>query len=161
MLNMFQDVFHFGNLSFLSSKTMKDYNVDVSENFYSISNMFSLPSVERRTPTPLFPLALVLYLILDNLCFIYFNNLLCCNRNLPFCCIVVAFCPNNHEVHIYKFFGEKWERIHVLQKVYCLCLLLNIFHHLLRTLATLLLFQAYSFVFFFLEMFMVVDFDCE
>ncbi|XP_042393826.1 actin-related protein 2/3 complex subunit 1A-like [Zingiber officinale] len=29
---------------------------------------------------------------------------------------MVAFCPNNHEVHIYKFFGEKWERIHVLQK---------------------------------------------
>ncbi|KAJ8509944.1 hypothetical protein OPV22_000378 [Ensete ventricosum] len=29
---------------------------------------------------------------------------------------MVAFCPNNHEVHIYKLFGEKWERVHLLQK---------------------------------------------
>lgn len=30
---------------------------------------------------------------------------------------VVAFCPNNSEVHIYKLFGEKWEKMHVLSKV--------------------------------------------
>lgn len=31
--------------------------------------------------------------------------------------VVIAFCPNNHEVHIYKLLEEKWEKIHVLQKV--------------------------------------------
>lgn len=30
---------------------------------------------------------------------------------------VVAFCPNNNEVHIYKLIQEKWEKLHVLQKV--------------------------------------------
>ncbi|KAJ3672157.1 hypothetical protein LUZ60_006878 [Juncus effusus] len=29
---------------------------------------------------------------------------------------MVAFCPNNSEVHIYKLFGEKWEKLHVLSK---------------------------------------------
>ncbi|CAD6248975.1 unnamed protein product [Miscanthus lutarioriparius] len=29
---------------------------------------------------------------------------------------VIAFCPNNHEVHIYKFFTDKWEKLHVLSK---------------------------------------------
>ncbi|KAL3848707.1 hypothetical protein ACJIZ3_010589 [Penstemon smallii] len=29
---------------------------------------------------------------------------------------MVAFCPNNNEVHIYKLLEEKWEKIHVLQK---------------------------------------------
>lgn len=32
--------------------------------------------------------------------------------------LVVAFCPNNNEVHIYKFIRDKWERAHVLQKVH-------------------------------------------
>ncbi|THG12941.1 hypothetical protein TEA_014564 [Camellia sinensis var. sinensis] len=30
--------------------------------------------------------------------------------------IVISFCPNNNEVHIYRIVEEKWERIHVLQK---------------------------------------------
>lgn len=30
---------------------------------------------------------------------------------------VIALCPNNNEVHIYKEVDENWERIHVLQKV--------------------------------------------
>ncbi|KAF3335470.1 actin-related protein 2/3 complex subunit 1B-like protein [Carex littledalei] len=29
---------------------------------------------------------------------------------------MVAFCPNNSEVHIYKLFGDKWEKMHVLSK---------------------------------------------
>ncbi|CAH1415809.1 unnamed protein product [Lactuca virosa] len=29
---------------------------------------------------------------------------------------MIALCPNNHEVHIYKSVEENWERIHVLQK---------------------------------------------
>ncbi|KAM0048813.1 putative transcription factor WD40-like family [Helianthus debilis subsp. tardiflorus] len=29
---------------------------------------------------------------------------------------VLALCPNNNEVHIYKLVEESWERIHVLQK---------------------------------------------
>ncbi|AQK76201.1 Actin-related protein 2/3 complex subunit 1A [Zea mays] len=29
---------------------------------------------------------------------------------------MIAFCPNNHEVHIYKFFTDKWEKLHVLSK---------------------------------------------
>uniref|UniRef100_A0A1D1XKN6 Actin-related protein 2/3 complex subunit n=1 Tax=Anthurium amnicola TaxID=1678845 RepID=A0A1D1XKN6_9ARAE len=29
---------------------------------------------------------------------------------------MVAFCPNNNEVHIYKFTMDKWERAHVLKK---------------------------------------------
>lgn len=33
------------------------------------------------------------------------------------CFIVVAFCPNNNEVHIYKSLQDNWERVHVLQKV--------------------------------------------
>lgn len=43
--------------------------------------------------------------------------------NLEFDCknfsslLVIAFCPNNHEVHIYKFFTDKWEKLHVLSKV--------------------------------------------
>ena len=32
-------------------------------------------------------------------------------------CAVIAFCPNNNEVHIYKFFTDKWEKLHVLSKV--------------------------------------------
>ncbi|KAA3479910.1 actin-related protein 2/3 complex subunit 1A-like isoform X3 [Gossypium australe] len=31
-------------------------------------------------------------------------------------CFVVAFCPNNNEVHIYKLVNDKWEKVHVLQK---------------------------------------------
>ncbi|CAH8301853.1 unnamed protein product [Eruca vesicaria subsp. sativa] len=30
---------------------------------------------------------------------------------------VVAFCPNNNEVHIYKSSQDQWERLHVLEKV--------------------------------------------
>lgn len=30
---------------------------------------------------------------------------------------VVALCPNNNEVHIYRLLEDKWERLHVLQKV--------------------------------------------
>jgi actin related protein 2/3 complex subunit 1A/1B len=30
---------------------------------------------------------------------------------------MIAFCPNNNEVHIYKFFTDKWEKLHVLSKV--------------------------------------------
>lgn len=30
---------------------------------------------------------------------------------------VVAFCPNNNEVHIYRCLPDKWEKHHVLQKV--------------------------------------------
>ncbi|XP_059663308.1 actin-related protein 2/3 complex subunit 1A-like isoform X1 [Cornus florida] len=29
---------------------------------------------------------------------------------------MIAFCPNNNEVHIYQLLEEKWERIHILQK---------------------------------------------
>ncbi|KAG8072922.1 hypothetical protein GUJ93_ZPchr0006g44222 [Zizania palustris] len=29
---------------------------------------------------------------------------------------MVAFCPNNNEVHIYKFITDKWEKLHVLSK---------------------------------------------
>ncbi|XVF58554.1 hypothetical protein PTKIN_Ptkin07bG0075500 [Pterospermum kingtungense] len=29
---------------------------------------------------------------------------------------MIAFCPNNNEVHIYKLFEDKWEKVHVLQK---------------------------------------------
>ncbi|CAA0823897.1 Actin-related protein 2/3 complex subunit 1A [Striga hermonthica] len=29
---------------------------------------------------------------------------------------MIAFCPNNNEVHIYQLLGGKWEKIHVLQK---------------------------------------------
>ncbi|KAJ0113242.1 hypothetical protein Patl1_02649 [Pistacia atlantica] len=29
---------------------------------------------------------------------------------------MVALCPNNNEVHIYKQFQDKWEKLHVLQK---------------------------------------------
>ncbi|KAH7669657.1 Actin-related protein 2/3 complex subunit 1 protein [Dioscorea alata] len=29
---------------------------------------------------------------------------------------MVAFCPNNNEVHIYKLVREKWEKLHVLYK---------------------------------------------
>ncbi|KAL6564019.1 Actin-related protein 2/3 complex subunit 1A [Orobanche hederae] len=29
---------------------------------------------------------------------------------------MIAFCPNNTEVHIYTLLGGKWEKIHVLQK---------------------------------------------
>ncbi|KAM7524553.1 hypothetical protein LguiA_014455 [Lonicera macranthoides] len=29
---------------------------------------------------------------------------------------MIAFCPNNNEVHIYRLLEENWERIHVLQK---------------------------------------------
>ncbi|KAM7271641.1 hypothetical protein ACFE04_030855 [Oxalis oulophora] len=29
---------------------------------------------------------------------------------------MVAFCPNNNEVHIYRLFQDKWEKVHVLQK---------------------------------------------
>uniref|UniRef100_M8ARE0 Arp2/3 complex 41 kDa subunit n=1 Tax=Aegilops tauschii TaxID=37682 RepID=M8ARE0_AEGTA len=29
---------------------------------------------------------------------------------------VIAFCPNTTEVHIYKFFTDKWEKLHVLAK---------------------------------------------
>ncbi|XP_062220734.1 actin-related protein 2/3 complex subunit 1B-like [Phragmites australis] len=29
---------------------------------------------------------------------------------------MIAFCPNNNEVHIYKFFTDKWEKLHVLSK---------------------------------------------
>lgn len=29
---------------------------------------------------------------------------------------MIALCPNNNEVHIYKFVEENWERIHILQK---------------------------------------------
>ncbi|XP_058100961.1 actin-related protein 2/3 complex subunit 1B isoform X3 [Magnolia sinica] len=29
---------------------------------------------------------------------------------------MVAFCPNNNEVHIYRSLHDKWERVHVLQK---------------------------------------------
>ncbi|XP_022750780.1 actin-related protein 2/3 complex subunit 1A-like isoform X2 [Durio zibethinus] len=29
---------------------------------------------------------------------------------------MVAFCPNNNEVHIYKLLEDKWEKVHVLQK---------------------------------------------
>ncbi|GLT55979.1 hypothetical protein SLA2020_290560 [Shorea laevis] len=29
---------------------------------------------------------------------------------------MIAFCPNNNEVHIYKLMQEKWEKLHVLQK---------------------------------------------
>ncbi|KAL5767641.1 hypothetical protein ACOSQ2_014424 [Xanthoceras sorbifolium] len=29
---------------------------------------------------------------------------------------MVAFCPNNNEVHIYKMFQDKWEKLHVLKK---------------------------------------------
>ncbi|KAG8481448.1 hypothetical protein CXB51_026298 [Gossypium anomalum] len=29
---------------------------------------------------------------------------------------MVAFCPNNNEVHIYKLVNDKWEKVHVLQK---------------------------------------------
>lgn len=77
-----------------------------------------LPLIDKLLHIYFSYLALVLYSILNDLCFISFNNLLYSNHNLPFRCTVVAFCPNNHEVHIYKFFGEKWERIHVLQKVF-------------------------------------------
>lgn len=30
---------------------------------------------------------------------------------------VIALCPNNSEVHIYRLSDEKWEKVHVLQKV--------------------------------------------
>ncbi|XP_047080270.1 actin-related protein 2/3 complex subunit 1B-like [Lolium rigidum] len=29
---------------------------------------------------------------------------------------MIAFCPNNTEVHIYKFIADKWEKLHVLSK---------------------------------------------
>ncbi|KAE8662807.1 Actin-related protein 2/3 complex subunit 1A [Hibiscus syriacus] len=29
---------------------------------------------------------------------------------------MIAFCPNNNEVHIYKLLQDKWEKLHVLQK---------------------------------------------
>ncbi|KAL8133471.1 actin-related protein 2/3 complex subunit 1A-like [Apium graveolens] len=29
---------------------------------------------------------------------------------------MIAFCPNNNEVHIYRLLQEKWEKMHVLQK---------------------------------------------
>uniref|UniRef100_A0A6N2MQN6 Actin-related protein 2/3 complex subunit n=1 Tax=Salix viminalis TaxID=40686 RepID=A0A6N2MQN6_SALVM len=29
---------------------------------------------------------------------------------------MIAFCPNNNEVHIYRLSQEKWEKVHVLQK---------------------------------------------
>ncbi|GJN22556.1 hypothetical protein PR202_gb10134 [Eleusine coracana subsp. coracana] len=29
---------------------------------------------------------------------------------------MIAFCPNNNEVHIFKFFTDKWEKLHVLSK---------------------------------------------
>ncbi|XP_054817503.1 actin-related protein 2/3 complex subunit 1A-like isoform X1 [Prosopis cineraria] len=29
---------------------------------------------------------------------------------------MIAFCPNNNEVHIYKLLEDKWEKAHVLQK---------------------------------------------
>ncbi|XP_058219413.1 actin-related protein 2/3 complex subunit 1A-like isoform X1 [Rhododendron vialii] len=29
---------------------------------------------------------------------------------------MIAFCPNNNEVHIHRLVEEKWERIHILQK---------------------------------------------
>ncbi|KAK2387339.1 Actin-related protein 2/3 complex subunit 1A [Trifolium repens] len=29
---------------------------------------------------------------------------------------MVAFCPNNNEVHIYRLVEDKWEKVHVLQK---------------------------------------------
>ncbi|XP_039026152.1 actin-related protein 2/3 complex subunit 1A-like [Hibiscus syriacus] len=29
---------------------------------------------------------------------------------------MIAFCPNNNEVHIYKLLQDKWEKVHVLQK---------------------------------------------
>ncbi|KAJ4873744.1 Actin-related protein 2/3 complex subunit 1B [Raphanus sativus] len=30
---------------------------------------------------------------------------------------MVAFCPNNNEVHIYKSSQDQWERLHVLEKI--------------------------------------------
>ncbi|KAA8525018.1 hypothetical protein F0562_011344 [Nyssa sinensis] len=36
------------------------------------------------------------------------------NNFTLFC--LIAFCPNNNEVHIYRLLEEKWERIHILQK---------------------------------------------
>ncbi|KAF7833547.1 actin-related protein 2/3 complex subunit 1B-like [Senna tora] len=36
--------------------------------------------------------------------------------NNIFSFVVVAFCPNNNEVHIYKLSEDKWEKVHVLQK---------------------------------------------
>lgn len=33
--------------------------------------------------------------------------------------VVLAFCPNNNEVHIYTLMQSKWEKLHVLQKVLC------------------------------------------
>lgn len=33
--------------------------------------------------------------------------------------VVVALCPNNNEVHIYRLVEDKWEKVHVLQKVLC------------------------------------------
>ncbi|PPS09525.1 hypothetical protein GOBAR_AA11098 [Gossypium barbadense] len=29
---------------------------------------------------------------------------------------MVALCPNNNEVHIYRLVNDKWEKVHVLQK---------------------------------------------
>ena len=34
-----------------------------------------------------------------------------------FASVVVALCPNSDEVHIYRKSQDKWERVHVLQKV--------------------------------------------
>ena len=31
--------------------------------------------------------------------------------------LVIALCPNTEEVHIYKSAADKWEKVHVLQKV--------------------------------------------
>lgn len=32
------------------------------------------------------------------------------------CALEIALCPNNHEVHIYKKDGTKWNKIHELKE---------------------------------------------
>lgn len=36
--------------------------------------------------------------------------------HILFSFVVVALCPNNHEVHIYRYSPDKWEKLHVLEK---------------------------------------------
>jgi len=48
-------------------------------------------------------------------CFVDSSNIIMCLSLF----VVVALCPNNNEVHIYKLVEDKWEKVYVLQKVAC------------------------------------------
>ncbi|GJM87352.1 hypothetical protein PR202_ga03298 [Eleusine coracana subsp. coracana] len=83
----------------------------------SIHSFLCLPSLHRPVPPASLPRAagLASPMATAAVAIHQFAECITCHAWSPDQSMI-AFCPNNNEVHIYKFFTDKWEKLHVLSK---------------------------------------------